>query len=99
MSIKVSASTNPPKTIGELTEYIKKLNGTGVDFIHCDVMDGKFVKSKTFGSKVVKFINKLTDKPLDVHLMVEVGEGEYVICDGSSPEYPEMTLAKKNYMP
>ena len=71
MSIKVSASTNPPKTIGELTEYIKKLNGTDVDFIHCDVMDGKFVKSKTFGSKVVKFINKLTEKTLDVHLIVK----------------------------
>ena len=71
MSIKVSASTNPPKTIGELTEYIKKLNGTDVDFIHCDVMDGKFVKSKTFGSKIVKFINKLTEKTLDVHLMVK----------------------------
>lgn len=36
---------------------------------------------------------------LDVPLMVESGDGEYVICDGSSPEYPEMTLAKKNYMP
>lgn len=71
MSIKVSASTNPPKTLGELTEYIKQLNKTDVDFIHCDVMDGKFVKSKTFGAKVVKFINKLTDKTLDVHLMVK----------------------------
>lgn len=71
MSIKVSASTNPPKTIEELTEYIKQLNETDVDFIHCDVMDGKFVKAKTFGAKVVKFINKLTDKTLDVHLMVK----------------------------
>lgn len=34
---------------------------------------------------------------LDVPLMAESGEGEYVICDGSNPEYPEMTLAKKNY--
>jgi len=71
MIIKVSASTNPPKTIQELVEYIKDLNTTDVDYIHCDIMDGKFVKAKTFGSKVVKFINQITDKTLDVHLMVK----------------------------
>ena len=71
MEIKVSASTNPPKTLDELYDYIQKLNNEDVDYIHCDVMDGKFVKSKTFGAQVVKFINKLTDKTLDVHLMVK----------------------------
>ncbi|MBQ3047701.1 MAG: ribulose-phosphate 3-epimerase, partial [Clostridia bacterium] len=71
MSILVSASTNPPKTLQQMYEYIKKLNDTDVDFIHCDVMDGKFVKSRTFGSKIVKEINKLSQKKLDVHLMVK----------------------------
>ena len=71
MSIKVSASTNPPKTLEELFEYIKELNKTQVDYIHCEVMDGKFDKAKTFGAKVVKLINNLTEKTLDVHLMVK----------------------------
>lgn len=71
MGIKISASTNPPKSIEDLFEYIQKLNKTDVDYIHCDVMDGKFVKAKTFGAKVVKLIKSKTEKKLDVHLMVK----------------------------
>ena len=67
----LSASTNPPKTHEEMFEYIKKLDKTQVDFIHCDVMDGKFVSSKTFNHKVIKQISKITSKKLDVHLMVK----------------------------
>lgn len=71
MSIKISASTNPPKTIEDLFQYIEHLNQTDIDYIHCDVMDGKFVEAKTFGAKVVKAIKQKTDKKLDVHLMVK----------------------------
>lgn len=71
MSILVSASTNPPKTLQEMFDYIAKLDKLDIDFIHCDVMDGKFVKSKTYGAKIVKEINKITQKKLDVHLMVK----------------------------
>lgn len=70
MSIKISASTNPPK-LEELNDYIKHLNDCGVDYIHCDVMDGRFVKAKTFGYKKVKELKTLTNLPLDVHLMVK----------------------------
>lgn len=70
MAIKISASTNPPK-LEELNDYILKLNQTDVDYIHCDVMDGNFVKAKTFKAKKVKELKTLTDKPLDVHLMVK----------------------------
>lgn len=70
MAIKISASTNPPK-LDMLNDYILKLNQTDVDYIHCDVMDGKFVKAKTFNAKKVKELKTLTDKPLDVHLMVK----------------------------
>lgn len=70
MNIKISASTNPPK-LSELNDYILKLNETDVDYIHCDVMDGRFVKAKTFGAKKVAQIKELTSKPLDVHLMVK----------------------------
>ena len=70
MSIKISASTNPPK-LNELNDYIIKLDKEDIDYIHCDVMDGRFVKAKTFGPKKVSEINKLTQKTLDVHLMVK----------------------------
>ena len=66
----LSASTNPPKTREEMFEYIKKLDKTQVDFIHCDVMDGHFVPAKTFDDKVVRELSKITTKKLDVHLMV-----------------------------
>ena len=59
MSLLLSASTNPPQS--------KDL----LDYIHCDVMDGKFVSSKTIDHRVVDKINKITHKPLDVHLMVQ----------------------------
>lgn len=70
MSIKISASTNPPK-INELNDYIVKLDKEDIDYIHCDVMDGRFVKAKTFGPRKVAEINRLTEKTLDVHLMVK----------------------------
>ena len=43
----------------------------GVDWIHFDVMDGHFVEQITYGSPVLKSIDKVTDKFMDVHLMVE----------------------------
>ncbi len=46
------------------------LNDTDVDYIHVDVMDGKFVKNKTMPFKEMKNIYKFTSKRLDVHLMV-----------------------------
>ena len=51
-------------------EDLKKLNETDVDYIHVDIMDGKFVKNKTMPFREMKKIYKFTDKRLDVHLMV-----------------------------
>ena len=56
---------------------LKKLNETDVDYIHIDVMDGKFVKNKTMPFSEMKNIYKFTSKRLDVHLMVEKPE-EYI---------------------
>lgn len=52
-------------------EAIKKLERSGADFVHCDVMDGSFVGPITFGGQMVKNIRPLTKLPLDVHLMIE----------------------------
>ncbi len=50
---------------------ISLLNETDVDYIHVDIMDGKFVKNKTMPFREMRHINDYTSKRLDVHLMVE----------------------------
>lgn len=52
-------------------EAVKKLEQSGADLVHCDVMDGTFVEPITFGGQMVKNIRPLTKLPLDVHLMIE----------------------------
>ena len=52
-------------------ETVKKLEKSGADLIHCDVMDGSFVEPITFGGQMVKNIRPLTKLTLDAHLMVE----------------------------
>lgn len=54
-----------------LGEEIKKLDESGADFIHIDVMDGKFVPNISFGFPVIRDIRKYTSLPFDVHLMID----------------------------
>ena len=51
-------------------EAVRLLNGTSSDFIHIDVMDGEFVANKAFSMSLVRKINRITEKRMDVHLMV-----------------------------
>tara|TARA_B100000700_G_C14893964_1_gene784111 strand:+ start:400 stop:1077 length:678 start_codon:yes stop_codon:yes gene_type:complete len=57
-----------------LGEQINELENAGVDYIHVDVMDGHFVPNITIGPLIVKAVRKLTNLPLDVHLMIEKPE-------------------------
>lgn len=54
-----------------MAEEIKRCENAGVDWVHFDVMDGRFVDQITYGAPVLKWVRKLTEMPLDVHLMVE----------------------------
>ncbi len=54
-----------------LESEIKKLEKNGADWIHVDVMDGHFVPNLTIGAPVVKALRRVTNIPLDVHLMIE----------------------------
>ncbi len=55
----------------KLGEQIQLLETAGVDYIHLDIMDGQFVPNISFGIPVIEAIRKVTDIPLDVHLMIE----------------------------
>lgn len=54
-----------------LEKEVRAIKSAGADLIHIDVMDGHFVPNITIGPVVVKDIRKITDLPLDVHLMIE----------------------------
>ena len=58
-----------------LGDEIKAVEDAGADWIHVDVMDGHFVPNITIGPPVVESIRKITDLPLDVHLMIENADG------------------------
>jgi len=49
---------------------IEMLNSSKADWIHLDVMDGVFVPNLSFGTPIIEAVNKISKKPLDIHLMI-----------------------------
>ncbi len=62
---------------GNLEREIERLEEAGVAALHLDVMDGVFVPNFTYGMTIVQALRKITDLPLDVHLMM-VNPEKYV---------------------
>jgi ribulose-phosphate 3-epimerase len=56
--------------LARLAEQVAQVLDGGADWLHVDVMDGRFVPNLTFGAGMIAALRKLTDKPIDVHLMV-----------------------------
>ncbi|MCQ2283371.1 MAG: ribulose-phosphate 3-epimerase [Bacteroidales bacterium] len=59
---------------GNLERDVQMLNRSKAEWIHLDIMDGMFVPNISFGIPVVKAVRKISEKPLDVHLMIEQPE-------------------------
>jgi ribulose-phosphate 3-epimerase len=54
-----------------LADDVKRVEEGGADWMHVDVMDGHFVPNITYGVKIIETMRRITNLPLDVHLMVE----------------------------
>jgi ribulose-phosphate 3-epimerase len=70
MSVRIAPSILSAD-LGRLKEQVDSVVAGGAEWIHVDVMDGHFVPNLTFGAPLIRALRKLTDRPLDVHLMVE----------------------------
>ena len=55
---------------GNLARDIDIINSSRADWLHIDIMDGVFVPNISFGFPVLEYVKKLSQKPLDVHLMI-----------------------------
>jgi ribulose-phosphate 3-epimerase len=88
--------------LARLPEQIERAVAGGADWLHVDVMDGHFVPNLTFGAPLVRALRRLTNLPLDVHLMVERPErylGEFADAGTSVFTFhPEATIHVQRHL-
>lgn len=68
-NVYIAVSTDPVSSYQDVVEYAKSMQDKA-DFLHCDIMDGKFVEKTTYDFALIKNVNANSLIPLDVHLMV-----------------------------
>jgi ribulose-phosphate 3-epimerase len=88
--------------LARLSEQVEQVVLGGADWIHVDVMDGHFTPTITFGSPLIRALRRITDLPLDVHLMVEHPERyiEEFAAEGTGifTLHPEATIHLQRHL-
>ncbi|MBQ9760957.1 MAG: ribulose-phosphate 3-epimerase [Clostridia bacterium] len=88
----------------KFSEQLSTFERHGIEYLHLDVMDGSFVPNFTLGTDFIKQVRKVTDIPLDIHLMIndpenkldwfEFGEGDIVSIHVESTKHLQRALQK-----
>ena len=91
---------------GNLEIEVRELDAAGIDSFHIDIMDGRYVPNFAMSLNDMRYIRSATDKPLDVHLMIEhpnthinlflnsLKEGDTVYIHPEAEYHPSTTLQK-----
>lgn len=78
MNPRIIAPSILSADFNNLGKEIEMINNSVAEWIHCDIMDGVFVPNISFGLPIVQHIRRITNKVLDVHLMIVQPE-KYII--------------------
>jgi ribulose-phosphate 3-epimerase len=89
---------------GYLTDQVQQAEAAGADYIHVDVMDGRFVPNITLGPLIVEAVRRATGLPIDVHLMIDAPEryladfaaagGDILTIHAEASTHVQATLAR-----